>query len=575
MTMSNDSARRARAAWILSGLLGLAALGLTFLWPSWATLWGIGLVAAVVGLAWWGDVPWLRDDLPPDALAVEPPANARRTALLLVGIALAFQLGRWLAEGGALRTRLGDDDETYVFLAYQILGVFGAPPVFALRAPGWPLIISGLVSLFGRREIWVVALYHRVLLAAFPPLLYLIMRRFLRQPIAILAALLSLTMEYNETIATAAMTDLTYLAGGLIGLYAIIQALTGRRPVRWLLIAGLVFALRSTVRVSGLPVAVASAAAFIVISRAPLARRFGGALLLVGPTVAALLGISAYNQATSGHFAFSSELGLSFLSQYPPYLSETPDTPTMHEAAALLPEVPPEKLFSSSGDAWLVQYRLTASGMGDPFDYGALSARIMREIVWARPGEVAVRALEGVAVMLTDPLRSFLPRSWYLWPGQLDPSREREVVITENLPACNIQTAFGAIVKTEWCDEYDQLRADLNFAPPWLAGMPGFLQRGLRLLTVSLPYRIRLATWPLYWGIAGFAGMIYLFTRPETRSLVILLALPLLVEFGLVIVATTGTDTRFLLYFHPTYLIVTWLGLGFIIRKLAVLRGTQ
>ena len=86
MTKSNDSTRRARIAWILSGLLGVAAVGLPFLWPSWATLWGIGLVAAVVGLAWWGDIPWLRDDLPPDALEVELPANARRTALLLVGI---------------------------------------------------------------------------------------------------------------------------------------------------------------------------------------------------------------------------------------------------------------------------------------------------------------------------------------------------------------------------------------------------------------------------------------------------------------------------------------------------------
>ncbi len=575
MTKSNDSTRRARIAWILSGLLGIAAVGLTFLWPSWATLWGIGLVAAVVGLAWWGDIPWLRDDLPPDALEVELPANARRTALLLVGIALAFQLGRWLAEGGALRTRLGDDDETYVFLAYQILGVFGAPPVFALRAPGWPLIISGLVSLFGRREIWAVALYHRILLAAFPPLLYLIMRRYLRQPIAILAALLSLTMEYNETIATAAMTDLSYVAGGLIGLYAVILALTGRRPVRWLLVAGLVFALRSTVRVSGLPVAVASAAAFILVARAPLAQRFGQALLLVVPTLAALLGISAYNQATIGHFGFSSELGLSFLIQYPPYLSETPDTPALREAATLLPEIPPDKLFSSSGQAWLAQYRFTASERGGPFEFGALAVRAMREIVWARPGEVAVRAMEGVAIMLVDPLRNVLPGSWYLWPGQIDPSRERELMVTENLPACNVQYAFGAVVKTEWCAEYEQLRAGLHFAPPWLAGMPGFLQRGLHLLTVSLPYRVRLATWPLYWGIAGFAGLIYLFTRRETRSLAILLALPMLVEFGLVIVATTGTDTRFLLYLHPTYLIVTWLGLGFIVRKLAALRGTQ
>jgi hypothetical protein len=363
------------------------------------------------------------------------------------------------------------------------------------------------------------------------------------------------------------------VASGLVGLYAIIQALTGQRPVRWLLAAGLVFALRSTVRVSGLPVAIASATAFILVARVPLAQRFEQALLLIAPTLVALLSMGAYNQATSGHFAFSSEWGLSFLSQYPPYLNETPDTPALREAATLLPEIPPDKLFSSSGDSWLAQYRLTATEMGGPFDYGTLSTRIMGEIVWARPGEVAVRAMEGVAIMLADPLRSTLPRSWYLWPGQLDPSREREVVITENLPACSIQYALGAEVKTEWCAQYDRLRADLHFAPPWLAGLPGFLQQGLRLLTVSLPYRIRQVIWPLYWGIGGFAALAYLFTRREARSLAILLALPLLAEFGLVVVATTGTDTRFLLYFHPTYLIATWLGLSYIVQKLAALGG--
>jgi hypothetical protein len=574
MTVLNEFARRGKVAWMASGLLGIAAVGLTFVWPSLATLWGAGLVVAVVGLAWWGNIPWLRADLPPDPLTDKPPENARRTALILLGIALAFQLGRWFAGGGALRTRLGDDDETYVFLAYQILGTFGSPPVFALRAPGWPLIISGLLSLFGRREIWAVGLYHRLLLATFPPLLYLILRRYLRQPVAVLAALLSLAMEYNEVIAAAAMTDLTYVASGLIGLYALIQALTTRRPVRWLLAAGLVFALRSTVRVTGLVVLIGSAAAFILIARGSLARRFGQALVLVVPTLAALIGISAYNQATSGHFTFSAAGGISTLNQYVPYLSETPVTPALREAAPLLPELPPEKLFSSSGHTWIAQYRYTASGRGDSFEYGALTSRIVSEVVRARPGEVAVRAMQGVAIMLLDPLRNTLPISWYLWPGQLDAAQEQENAITENLPACSIQYALGTVVKTEWCAQYDDLRADLNFAPPWLAGMPGFVQRGLHLLTVSLPYRVRQVIWPLYWGIGGFAALAYLFTRREARSLAILLALPLLIEFGLIIVATTGTDTRFLLYFHPTYLIATWLGLGYLVRKLAALKGT-
>jgi hypothetical protein len=576
------------------GVIGLTAIALTEFIPALQWLWYALTFAGLLAWFWWRGESWLRDDLPDGAIFGAPPAGASRTAWLILVIALVFQLARWRAEDGAIRTRTGDDDESYIFLAYQILGYFDAPPVFALRSPGWPLIIAGWLSLFGHRAIWSIALYHRLLLASFPPILYLILARFMRRPPATAAALLSLAMEYNEVIASTGLGDLSYTAAGLFGLYGLIKAQESERPYAWMLGVGSLFALRTAIRLTGFPVAIAAAAAWIVVTRQrwqrvppvsgdlgrphppplqggqrPIA---GQVAVLFAPIVLVLLGISAYNQAISGHFTPSSGAGITFLTQYVPFMSHTPDTPAVREAAELFPDVPPERLFSGSGQPWIGQYRYTASGLGDPFDYGDLTSQVMREVVLAAPGEYLIRAGEGALIMLLDPHRHILPQSWYVWPEAAKFEAPDDLQFPE--AACNLQLAFGAVFKTAWCTQHDQLRDSLYFQPPWLARFPAWLKSGLALITVSLPYRVRHLMWPLYGGLGAFASLIYLMTRPETRRLSILLMLPMLAEFALILSVTNGVETRYLFYFHPTYLIATWLALSVIV-EFNPLRGRQ
>ncbi len=549
--------------WGVGSMIGLAAIALTEFIPSLQWLWYALAFAGLLAWFWWRGESWWRDDLPADALFGAPPISARRTALLILAISLAFQLGRWLAEDGAIRARTGDDDESYIFLAYQVSGYFDAPPVFALRSPGWPLIMAGWLSLFGHRAIWSIALYHRLLLAAFPPILYLILARFMRRPPAIAAALLSLAMEYNELIANTGLGDLSYVAAGLFGLYGLIKAQESKRPYVWMLGVGVLFAIRTAIRLTGLPVALAAALALILVTRKRWQQQAGQIAVLFAPIVLVLLGISAYNQAISGHFTPSSGAGITFLTQYVPFMRETPDTPAVREAAEIFPEVPPERLFASSGHPWIGQYRYTASGLGDPFDYGDLTSRVMREVILASPGEYLVRAGQGALIMMLDPHRHILPQSWYVWPEIDYP----EASVDPPSPTCNLQLAFGAVVKEEWCGQYDQLRASLDFQPPWLARFPGVLKSGLALITISLPFRLRHLMWPLYGGVGAFASLIYLMTRPDTRRLSILLALPLLAEFALILSVTNGIETRYLFYFHHTYLIATWLTLSVFIGE--------
>lgn len=561
--------------WGVGSVIGLAAIALTEFVPSLQWLWYALTFAGLLAWFWWRGEKWLRDDLPDDAIFGVPPEDAHHTTLLILVIALVFQLARWAAEDGAIRTRTGDDDEGYIFLAYQILGYFDAPPVFALRSPGWPLIMSGLLSLFGHRAIWSIALYHRLLLAAFPPILYLILARFMRRPPAIAAALLSLAMEYNEVIASTGLGDLSYMAAGLFGLYGLIKAQESKRPYAWILGVGILFSIRTAIRMTGLPVAAATALALIFVTRKRWQQQIGQTAVLFAPIVLILLGISAYNQATSGHFTPSSGAGITFLTQYVPFMRETPDTPAVREAAEIFPDVPQDRLFASSGHPWTGQYRYTASGLGDPFDYGSLTGQVMQEVILASPGEYLVRAGEGALIMLIDPHRHILPQSWYYWPGAAEPPTD-PVEPPDDLPVaiCNMQLAFGAVVEDEWCSQYDQLRAALDFQPPWLARFPALLKSGLVLLTVSLPFRLRHLMWPLYGGLGAFASLIYLMTRPDTRRLSILLMLPLLAEFALILSVTNGVETRYLFYFHHTYLIATWLTLSVIIG-LNPLRGRQ
>jgi hypothetical protein len=306
-----------------------------------------------------------------------------------------------------------------------------------------------------------------------------------------------------------------------------------------------------------LVVVLASALSLILAARDRLTRRLTRAALLVVPLVAALLCLGFYNQSASGRFGLSSVGSLSVLMYYGPFLSRTPDTPAVRAIGALLPEVPPQHLFRTTGDLWLTQYRFTARG-GNIFEYGALTSRAAKEVLSAMPGEYLVRMMKGAVVMLLDPHRDLLPADWTRLPA----NSAYETTFNENLPACNIQHGFGAVVKTAWCGQYDQLWASLHFQPRWMAGLPGPLRLLGRLLTISLPYRVRWLVWPLYCGVVSLVSLGYLLVRPATRRFAILVALPLVGEVTPVMVASSGVETRYLFYFHPFYLILVWLGLA-------------
>lgn len=548
-------------------LIGLAAIVLSKAVPDVGkSAWSIPATVAVLGVFWRQRLRWVRGDIPPEALLGAVPERARRTALLLFGIALAFQLLRWTVDAGALGSKGGDDDERYIFLAYQILGHFDGSPVFAYRAPGWPLTIAALLGVFGQHAIWSVGLYQRVLLATLPPVFYLLLGRFLRRPAAVAAALLSLALPYNESIATVALADLSYTAVSLFALYALVPGLAGGRPRGWLAAAGLLMAGRTLLRLTGLGVALASAVALLVAAPGRLPRRLAQAALLAAPAVVAVLLLSGYNAIVSGHFKPGGGGSIAFLGAWASYFSRTPDTPPTREIAALVPEVPARELFRSWETIWIAQYRFTASGRGDAFDFGALADRAALDVVHGQPGEYVAHLANAAVITLLHPFDGVLPRGWRNHP--LAPSQPPR--FDRDVPACSLQTVFGAAVKTAWCAQNRALREYLEFRPRWIPRLPAPLLAAGATLTRTLPNRLRLLLPPFSWGMAVAASLLYLLAKPVTRRLAVLLLLPILAElaFPTVILADNSAGARYMLYVYPGYWVAAWLGAAYALEAL-------
>ncbi len=525
---------------------------------GWA-LWGVPVAfVAALGLLRLVRARWLRDDLAPRGLGAALGASERRIALRLFLVALAFQLVRWLVDGGAVGARPGGDDEGYVFLAQQVLGDVDPAPAWAYRAPGWPLTIAGLLALFGRDAVWTVGLYHRVLLAAWPPALYLVLARFVCGRVAVGASLLSLALPHGEQIARTALADLTYSSAALFAVAAAVAGVAGRGSLTWLAVAGVAGAWATLIRVTGLGPALALAFAAVLAGGGSRGWRWRRGLLVGGPAVVAVLLLSAYNAAMAGHFRPGSGGSIAFLDAWASYFPRTPDTPAVREIAGLVPEVPPEHLFHTWRSARLAQYRFVSAGRGDVFEYGALADRAAREIVAAEPAQYLALLARAALVTVWHPFDGVLPAAWRNAPVPLPV----EPVFASPVPGCALEWTFGPAPRAEWCARSEGLRGRLAFAPPWLGPLPELARAPAAWVTRTLPNRARLWLAPFWWGAAALAGLIALVASPGTRGLGLLVALPLAAELAssTLILADNSAGARYMLYVYPACWISVWLG---------------
>ena len=224
---------------------------------------------------------WRRDLTPRDWFG-RPIPRAGRTTLALVAVSLVVQAIYWLSDGGAL-TDFPGDEERFIFLAFQILGHFGGVPAFTVHMPGWPLAIAALLKVFGYESLWVVGIYNRFLLAAMAGATFLILGRFMRRSIAVSVAVLSLTMGYNDRLATFVLTDLPYGAASLFAVAALLPGLASVRAGGRLGLAGLAIAAKTLLRPTGIFGAVCAAGVVLATTPGRAAARARRAVAVLVP----------------------------------------------------------------------------------------------------------------------------------------------------------------------------------------------------------------------------------------------------------------------------------------------------
>jgi hypothetical protein len=456
----------------------------------------------------------------------------------------------------------GDDDEGYIFLAYQVLRFFDAPPVWTFRAPGLPLAIAGLLDAAGRDRIWIVGLYHRLLLAAIPPVVFLALARFLRPGVAAAVALLGLAMGYNDRLATFALTDLSYASLSLFAVLALLKALDHRRPLPWLVLAGGLLAAKTLVRVTGIAVAAGVAVTILLISTGPWSRRAARATVVIGPSLAVLLVVSAYNGVVAGRFRPSMGGSLQFLLSVGPYLGHTPDTPAIRELASLVPEVPARYFLQAAIAPWVAHYRFTANGRGDSFDFGAGGDRAAFEVLSSMPREYAWIAMKTLLIGLVVPTPQWVPARWTEIPW--DWYRPR----IENPAVCGLQHSLGAAVDAATCAQNARLRASLGFQPEWLAARPA-VSRLAHGVVRGIRDPLRRWIWPLYWGVGAFAALASLLARGPTRAVALLILVPIAIDFAFASLVVLSIGGRFHVHVHMLYLLAVGLGLAATLDGLA------
>lgn len=558
--------------WLIAFGLCLVAVALSEVAPGFTFVWRslLALMLAILFRQW--RIQLLRPDLPPGPGLGSPLDNGtRRLAWVTLAFALVFQATRWLAESGAIRSMPGEDDETYIFLAFQVLGYSrDVPIVFALRPPGWPLIMAVLLQVFGGQQVWVVGVYHRLILALACVAIYLILARFLTQPAAMVGALFSLTLPYNGEMASAAMTDVTYAVLLVLAMAASIESVEAGRPVVWLLLAGALLAIKAMVRLSGIGVVLGFVIAVLWIGRLPLQQRLIRAGLLASPVLASLLALGVYHQSVAGRFVIPTGTGFGILWTYGALLPERPDTLAFTALATLIPEVKPEDAFKSPNHVIAVQYRYVKAGYGDLLDFYGSADAAGKDLVAANRLSYVVQVSRGAIVMLMHPRHGILPPAWRLWRYDLyadDPAYASNP-FGDDYPHCPGLSFLDPAWGDRWCEPNRRLRDWLVFEPAGLEDVPNWLTWAAHLLTISLPYRLLGLGWPFIIGIAGFAALAYLFYREPTRWLAVLLGWPALAEFSQHLLAAGGIETRYLLVMHPLYLIATWLALAFLFQNL-------
>lgn len=536
---------------ILAALYTVFALILLIISVGWPT----GRVAAEITLGAIGfvGIVWLLrlDNLPRND-------QQHQWLLLVVAVSAAFQIGRWLADGGALANRTGDDDQIYVMLAQQMVGLLEGTPTFTFRPPGLPALLATSMWLGGGKSIWVFSLMQRLMLASIPPLLFFILQRRLSTPVAAFASLLFPLTEINEIYPSLALSEISYTFGTVLVITFLIVYLRDQRWY-WLLAAGVMLGLRVMLRPPGTLSTVAVAFALLLTLR-DWRHLLAAILLTTIPSVVAVLSIMQLNRATTGTAALTDLSGLNIVLHIGRLATPLEESAQKDFFLEYLPEATANDVMSSGADIYIVRHRAALDGPEAAAAYRENSEQLARQIVQTNSALYAEIVARRLYAGVVYPRSEMFPLRWIV-EQNTTPNRNYQAPTLD----CRAMVAVTPDLFDTICETSAQARAETIYAPLGLR-IPEQITTLLQAATVSLHYRFRLLIWPFTWGVVAIPAMLYLVARRHTRFIGLVLAGLFCAEF-IPAVLFVPIDTRYQLLYIPMFMIALWFALQHLVSS--------
>lgn len=526
---------------VLYVLLGIILTAISILAPPLRIPFEI-----IFGIIGFGACIWLV------TLTPSPMLSYRKWLLIVIGVSIAFQLMRWVADGGALANRLGDDDQIYIMLAHQIAGLLEGRPTFTFRPPGLPALIAASMWLGGGSSAWIFSLVQRLMLAAIPPMLFIILRHRLQPCIAAFASMLYLLTEINEIYPSLALTEISYTFGTVL-VIMLLLVYVRQQHWGWLVAVGFVLALRVLLRPSGLASSIAMLLAIMLIVRNWKQLAVASTLLIV-PSLFAILLIGQLNKAVMGRAVVTDLSGLNIILHIGHLAVPLEDTQAKDFFSERLPEAELDDVLAARDDIYVIRHRAILEGTDSLAAYSQNSEQLARQIVQSHPWLFAEIVGRRVTAGILYPREELYPQRWIIQQNTL-PNRDYEDPQME----CRAQTAVARDLFDTICVTSDIARAATQYEPPWLEVSP-ILETIFQGATVSFHYRLRLISWPFTWGLIAIPAMLYLIFKTRLWPEGLVLAGLFCAEF-LPTVLYVPIDSRYQLLYAPLFLLAIWFSL--------------
>ena len=308
----------------------------------------------------------------------------RLDVVLILAIGLVAECAHFTWRDG--RPVLNGDSVQYVDSAEALLTP-GLSATFALRKPGYPLLLAGVGWLTGNMS-WSALAVNHVLLGMLPLAAYGIGCILLSRAAGWLAALLAMARLQTLVTGDRIMSESPFMLLLAFGILCLATVLRDQRTMRLLAVAGLLLAMAWLFRAVAIVTIFAGLVCCAWLFRDRPKRLVGAWCCLILPLAGAAIFECSMNYTAHGQFRTSTgSLGLMLMMRTRHLQGlPLPRTETVKRCLDLLPERDPEDAFRASElDTWVARYRAIHDLGLDEWQTDALMKQAALQIAAAHP----------------------------------------------------------------------------------------------------------------------------------------------------------------------------------------------